>query len=113
MSTPHDPPTTVEIVKDAPTQDLHIPFSAKGKASNMNGHAVNGTRIVEAIIIGAITTFGMYIVTIPRLEQKVENNTRQLQEIKSELHEIRHDLYQPFTHTGKTPPKGGADFDGN
>lgn len=81
-------------VKDTLTQPLHMPFSHK--ADRAQGHAVNATRIVEAVLIAAITTLGTYMFSIPKIEQNLDNQSKQIQELKEEIRSIKRDFYLPY-----------------
>lgn len=103
MAETNDNPSVKEVVRDALTQPLHAPFSRAGESSQ--GHKVNSTRIVEAVLIAAITALVSYIVTIPKLEQKIENQADQLKDIREELRAMRQDFYVPFSRGMSTPQK--------
>lgn len=64
------------------------------------GLAINGdnpknrpilTRLLEAVIIGAVAMYG----TTKVLEERIENIARTQLEIKQEIRQIRNDFYRP------------------
>lgn len=105
MQTPPEQPSmgerAKEAVKDTFTQPLHIPFSNKADAQ---GHSVNATRLIEAILIAALTSLVTYVTSIPKLEEKVNNQSAEIAEMKKTLNEIQHDFYTPF---GRGTPTQG------
>lgn len=95
-----------EAVKETLHAPLHVPFSASVEQKH-EGHKVNPTRIVEAVIIGAVTALMVYILSVPKLEQQIANQGEQIREIKVEIQGIRADFYKPFSRppTSQVQPK--------
>lgn len=53
------------------------------------------TRVIEAILIGGLTAAIIHIFSLPRFEERIETNTRTIVELRSEVAQLRRDLYVP------------------
>jgi hypothetical protein len=58
--------------------------------------------IFQAVLISAITGTLVHVFSIPKLEEKIDNLTGQIAELKAEQRKIREDFYAPrFSHSGE------------
>lgn len=63
---------------------------------------LNASSIFQAVLISAITGTLVHVFSIPKLEEKIDNLTNQLAELKAEQRKIREDFYAPrFSHSGE------------
>lgn len=69
----------------------YIPFIAAGTQAK----TPTVTRLVEAAIIAAGTSFGTYKALEVRMDSFEKFMTVGLQEVKAEVRQMRDDLYQP------------------
>jgi cytochrome c-type biogenesis protein CcmH/NrfG len=60
---------------------------------------VSTTRIIEAIVIAAISTAIIHLYSLPRIEEHVANLERMSEKHEQMLNELRHDLYAPRTQS--------------
>lgn len=78
-----------------------LPFMAESAKGG-----VNSTRLAEALIIAVFTSFVVYIMSVPKLEAKLESVDANLKEFKvqitsdvkdvrGEVRELRNDVYVP------------------
>lgn len=74
---------------------------------------MNPTKIVEAVIIGAISAICAYVFTIPKLEQKIENMNTNMLEMKGQMSEMRHDFYAPIHKSADVPTKHDGNHNGS
>lgn len=67
---------------------------------------INSTRLVEALVIAVFTSFVVYIMSVPKLEARLEAVDENLKEfkvqitfdvrdVKGEIKELRNDVYIP------------------
>jgi hypothetical protein len=78
--------------------------SAKGKShfpffqhhAPTQGSAVNTTRLIEAIIIAALSSLCTSITMVPRLEERINAQGKEIQELREQVSAMRHDFYVPF-----------------
>ena len=61
-----------------------------------HGPSVNTTRIIEAIIIAGLSSLCTSIAMVPRLEERINAQDRQIQELRIEVQSMRRDFYVPF-----------------
>ena len=103
-------PSVGEVVKDALTQPLKAPFTneALNPAKNQ-GHVVNTTRIVEAVIIAALSSLCTSITMVPRLEERIASQSKEIQEIRTQIDAMRRDFYIPFGRQTMNISKGPSD----
>lgn len=79
-------------------QPLSLPFTMEATAAHPGEHPkVNTTRVLEALIIAALTSLVVYITSIPKLETKIDSLSNTVTEVKSEIKQIRQDFYIPST----------------
>lgn len=56
---------------------------------------MNPTRLIEALIIAAATSLGVYIIAIAKMETKIETLQTSVNEIKTDVQSIKKDFYVP------------------
>lgn len=75
-------------------------------ASANQSTQINYTRVIEALVIGVVTSLLVYVASVPKLEAKLEameekqrefktEVTAQVRDVKDEVRELRKDLYIP------------------
>lgn len=69
----------------------YIPFVAMASGRPK----LNVSKILESLIIGAIIALVMSYVALQVLEVKLDNITADIAELKSDVKQIRGDLYRP------------------
>ena len=73
---------------------------------------VSGTRILEAVIIAAVSTALIHLYSLPRIEERLQSIEktverdrddirRELNSVKETQNELRHDLYAPRAMNNK------------
>lgn len=88
-------------------QPLRMPFTMDATATNSGEHPkVNTTRVLEALVIAALTSLIVYITSIPKLETKIDNLSTAVTEIKGEIKQIKQDFYVPSTKQPLQTPSG-------
>lgn len=71
--------------------------SSNGTSMSQQDKSPGMQRVVEALLIAAITSFSVYVFSIPKLETKIDNLQTSVTELKSEMNDIRRDVYIPAT----------------
>ena len=56
---------------------------------------ISTVRVVEAVVIAAITALLVHVYSIPKIEEKLESMSKQIVELKQENAEFRRDFYMP------------------
>lgn len=94
------------IVK-ASVESLRIPTTRRLPfMSDSARGGVNSTRLAEALIIAVFTSFVVYIMSVPKLEARLEavdenlkefkvQITSDVRDVKGEIKELRNDVYIP------------------
>lgn len=81
-----------------------------GKLKKMTETArTNVNQIVQALVITAITSIGVYVLAVAKLEVKLEAVQGNLQEIKTQLQEMRRDFYIPAHSSPGPAPRPNQD----
>lgn len=89
--------TTAEPGNGASTHKTHFPFFQQHAPAQ--GNAVNTTRIIEAIIIAALSSLCTSITMVPRLEERINAQAKEIQELREQVTSMRRDFYVPFGRT--------------
>ena len=71
--------------------------SRNGTSMSQQDKSPGMQRVVEALLIAAITSFSVYVFSIPKLETKIDTLQTSVSELKVEINEIRRDVYIPAT----------------
>lgn len=70
-------------------------ISRKDKRQDRDRAIPGVTEIVKAVLIGGITAAVIHLFSLPRLEEKIDNQAHALTELRQEYAELRRDLYVP------------------
>lgn len=74
------------------TGNRELPFMANESTS---GTRLNSSKIIEVGIGAILTTLLIYLLAIPKIEEKISTLSKEVNEVKSEIREIRSDIYVP------------------
>jgi hypothetical protein len=66
---------------------------------------LNFPRVVEAVMIAALAAFGSSQLTTARLETRMESLMDAQRELKSQVAELRRDVYRPRWDNGQPRPQ--------
>jgi hypothetical protein len=75
--------------RNAENDDLAVPDRRHSPA------IISTVRIVEAVVIAAMTALLVHVYSIPKIEEKLETMAHQIIELKQENAEFRRDFYAP------------------
>lgn len=83
------------------TGNRELPFMANESTS---GTRLNSSKIIEVGIGAILTTLLIYLLAIPKIEEKISTLSKEVNDVKSEIREIRSDIYVP-AHKANPPQR--------
>jgi hypothetical protein len=86
-----------EIEKTEKTGNRGKPYMS---LNTENTNRLNSTKLVEAMVIALLTTLLIYLLAIPKLEEKITTLSKEVEGVKLEVREIRSDIYVPAHRAG-------------
>lgn len=64
---------------------------------------INSSKILEVLIASGLTTLLVLLFAIPSLQEKITTLSKQIEEVKVEVREIRRDFYIPASRKPSSP----------
>lgn len=68
---------------------------------------LNGARIIEGAVIGVVAAILSSVITTAKIEERMQFLLSSQNDLKSQVAELRRDIYRPRWDTHPTPPPRG------